>query len=180
MFTGFKNQQMFFERTTEFFESKVGLKMRNAKPFGGYGNLRVPRTAVQGEKLVVGEHAGFQDALVGFGMTYTLRSGILAARSLLEKLDYTALWRKELLPLLHTSIANRYVFNIAGNRGRRWALARHIAGGNARESLRRLYRPWWLSRAILPIALRRYRAPLKGKSCDHVNCNCVWCEHGVV
>ncbi len=179
MFTGFKNQRYFLERTVSFFERRVGMRMSNPEPFGGYGNLRLPRTAIQGGKLVIGEQAGFQDSLAGFGMTYALRSGILAARSLLEGLDYAQLWRQELLPLLHTSISNRYLFNLAGDRGRRWALSRHIAKNDAKKTLHRLYRPWWLSRAVLPLALRRYKAPLKDKSCDHVNCACVWCEHGM-
>ncbi len=126
-----------------------------------------------------GDEAGFQVSLAGFGITYALRSGILAAQSLLEGLDYTKLWRTELLPLLHTSVANRYVFNIAGKWGRRWAQSR-ISRSDAKKTLHRLYHPWWLSRAILPLALRRYRAPLKDKSCDHVNCRCVWCEHGLM
>ncbi len=179
MFTGFKNQNLFLKRTKEFFETHADLKMTNPQPFGGYGNLRIPRTAIQGGKLVIGEQAGFQDSLAGFGMTYALRSGILAARSLLEGLDYSELWRRELLPLLRTSVSNRYVFNLVGERGRRLALAR-VSKGDARQSLHRLYHPWWLSRAILPIARRRYRTPLRDPSCDHTNCTCVWCEHGLV
>ncbi len=179
MFTGFKNQRLFLQRTIKFFEAHAGLKMTNPRPFGGYGNMHLPRTAVQGGKLVIGEQAGFQDSLAGFGMTFALRSGILAARSVVDSLDYTKLWRTEILPLLHTSVANRYVFNLAGKWGRRWALSR-ISRSDARKTLHRLYHPWWLSRGVLPVALRRYRAPLKDKSCDHVNCRCVWCEHGLM
>ena len=57
--------------------------MRNPRPFGGYGNVRLPRTAMQGGHPVIGEHAGFQDALAGFGIRYAIRSGVLAARSIL-------------------------------------------------------------------------------------------------
>ncbi|PHS22300.1 MAG: hypothetical protein COA85_11900 [Robiginitomaculum sp.] len=178
MFTKFKQQSFFLENTITFFEAKADLKMKNPKPMGGYGNFRLPGTAVQGGKLVIGEHAGFQDSLAGFGMTYAIRSGILAARSLLENLDYTILWKKELLPLLQTSIANRYLFNLAGQWGRRIALSR-IAKGDARKALHTLYNPWWLSQLARPLAMYRYKTPLKDKSCDHHNCQCVWCEHGL-
>ena len=89
MFTGFKNQQRHVARTVAFFEDKVGLRMNTPRPFGGYGNFRLPRTAVQGGKPVVGEQAGFQDSLAGFGMVYAMRSGVLAARGLLEGRDYS-------------------------------------------------------------------------------------------
>jgi len=179
MFTHFKDQRQHVERTLDFFRKRVGLNMKNKKIFGGYGNFRFPRSGVQGGKLVIGEQAGFQDSLAGFGMSYALRSGILAARSLLEGRDYTALWRRSLAPLLRTSISNRFLFNIVGERGRAWALSRHIAKGDARRALGQLYRPWWLSRLVYPLARWRYRAPLRDKSCNHVNCACVWCEHGV-
>ncbi len=179
MFTGFKNHREHLSRTVAFFRRHAGLAMRNPRPFGGYGNFRMPRTAVQGGRPVIGEQAGFQDSLAGFGMTYALRSGILAARSIIEGVSYTKLWRHHLLPLLRTSIANRYIFNLLGDRGRAFAVASRIATADARDALYRLYHPWWLSRLIYPLARWRYRAPLRDPSCDHVHCGCVWCEHGL-
>lgn len=178
MFTGFKRQAEYVERTMAFFREKAGLEMHNPKPFGGFANFRLPRTAVQGGRPVVGEQAGFQDALAGFGMRYALRSGILAARSLLEGTDYTRLWRQELLPLLRTGVSNRFIFNSAGARGRRWAL-RGMSRSDTTTKLRRLYRPSLLTRLVFPLAVWRYRAPLGDPSCDHAACDCVWCRHGV-
>lgn len=178
MFTGFKRQAEYVERTLAFFREKAGLEMRNPKPFGGFANFRLPRTALQGGHPVVGEQAGFQDALAGFGMRYALRSGILAARSLIEGTDYTALWRQELLPLLRTGASNRFIFNSVGARGRRWAL-RGMSRSDTAAKLRRLYRPSVLTRLVYPLAVWRYRAPLGDPSCDHVACDCVWCRHGV-
>tara|TARA_R110000787_G_scaffold79284_3_gene173402 strand:+ start:1671 stop:2846 length:1176 start_codon:yes stop_codon:yes gene_type:complete len=178
MFTGFKRQAEYVERTVAFFREKAGLEMCDPKPFGGFANFRLPRTALQGGHPVVGEQAGFQDALAGFGMRYALRSGILAARSLLEGTDYTRLWRQELLPLLRTGVCNRFIFNSAGARGRRWAL-RGMSRSDTAAKLRRLYRPSTLTRLVYPLALWRYRAPLGDPSCDHVACDCIWCRHGV-
>ena len=177
MFTGFKRQAEHVERTVAFFRERAGLEMRNPKPFGGFANFRLPRTAVQGGHPVVGEQAGFQDALAGFGMRYALRSGILAARSLIEGTDYTRLWRQELLPLLRTGVCNRFIFNSVGARGRRWAL-RGMSRSDTAAKLRRLYRPSVLTRLVYPLAIWRYRAPLGDPSCDHVACDCIWCRHG--
>lgn len=178
MFTGFKRQAEYVERTTRFFRERAGLEMRNPRPFGGFANFRLPRSAVQGGHLVVGEQAGFQDALAGFGLRYALRSGILAARSLIDGDDYPALWRRELLPSLRAGIANRFIFNAVGDHGWRWIL-RRLSRSDTRDGLRRLYRPSALTRLVYPLAARRYRVPLRDPSCDHAGCGCVWCTHGL-
>jgi len=177
MFTGFKRQATHVERTVGFFREHAGLEMRDPKPFGGFANFHLPRSAVQGGHLIVGEQAGFQDALAGFGIRYALRSGILAARSLIEGTDYTALWRRELLPLLRTGTSNRFIFNMVGERGWRWAL-RGLSRSDSTSKLRRLYQPTILTRLLYPLAYLRYRGPLRDPSCDHVDCDCVWCQHG--
>ena len=178
MFTGFKQQVEHVERTVEFFRERTGLEMRDPKPFGGFANFRLPRTAVQGDHLVIGEQAGFQDALAGFGMRYALRSGILAARSLIDGIDYTTLWHRELLPLLRTGVSNRFIYNTIGEAGRRWAL-RGLSRSDTADKLRRLYRPSLLTRLVYPLAAWRYRAPLGDLSCAHAGCGCIWCTHGV-
>lgn len=178
MFTGFKQEAEYVARTVEAFRERVGLKMRNPRPFGGYANFRLSRTAVQGGHPVAGEQAGFQDALAGFGMRYALRSGLLAARSVVEGLDYRALWRNELLPFLRTSLTNRFLFSVTGEWGWRWMLAQRLSVADTRNALQRLYRPSWWKTALFPLGYWHDRARLRDKSCDHVNCVCVWCRCG--
>lgn len=179
MFRGFKRQAEYVERTVAMFRDRVGLDMLNPRPFGGYGNFRLPRTAIQGGHLVIGEQAGFQDALAGFGMRYAFRSGILAARSLVEGVDYRQLWRKELLPQLRASVANRFLSHTVGNRGWRWMLAHRLSGNDARAQIRRIYQPSLLTYFLFPLARWRYRAHLRDNSCDHIDCTCTWCQHGM-
>ena len=108
-------------------------------------------------------------------MRYALRSGLLAARSISEGGDYTGLWRRELLPLLRAGVVNRFVFNMAGERVRRLALWK-LSQRDAAAVLGRFYQPSLWSRLLFPVAALRYRAPLRDRSCDHANCDCVWCE----
>lgn len=175
MFTGFKEQAEHVRRTVAFFEEQAGLRMRNPKPFGGFANFRLPRSAVQGGHLVVGEQAGFQDALAGFGMRYAIRSGLLAARSILENIDYSELWQRELLPQLRASVVNRFLFNELGAYGQRMAIAR-LAHGDPGLTLRRFYASSAMSRLLFPLAQVLYRRHLRDPSCDHVDCDCVWCR----
>jgi flavin-dependent dehydrogenase len=184
MFTGFNQEVEYVARTVAMFKARVGLTMHSERRFGGYANFRLPRTAVQGKHLVIGEQAGFQDALAGFGMRYALRSGFLAARSIIEDVDYATLWRRELLPSLKVGVANRFIFATIGDHGSRFVLAHWLTGADARHRLKHLYSDSSWARFLFPIAHWRYRAPLRDRSCDHQQCSCVWCrcaaeEHAV-
>src|SRR3989475_10210579 len=95
--------------------------MQNPRRFGGAGGFDVPQTGGRGDLLFVGEAAGFQDALWGFGMRYAMLSGTLAARSLVSGRleDYDRLWEKRLGGLLRTGVVNRYMSGKLGARGDR-------------------------------------------------------------
>lgn len=168
MFSSFKRRAEYVERTAEFFRKQVGLEMRDPTLFGGFASLRPPGTAVLCGHPVIGEQAGFQDALAGFGIRYALRSGVLAARSLIEGIDYTRLWRKELLPLLRTGTSNRFILDIVGERGWRWIL-RGLSRSDAGTKLRQLYRPSVPTSLLFGLASWRYRALRHVRSSSQVD-----------
>lgn len=179
MFSGFKQEKLYVERTVSAFQKLVGLKMQNPRAHGGVGNFRLPSSAYSGRHPLAGEQAGFQDTLWGFGMRLAILSGTLAARSLLEGKNYDDSWHHELRPQLQASIVNRVLYDMLGNRGYRSLLLRRLEGKtDARHFLRILYAPSWWHRALLPWAQRRYQSSRKDSSCDHVDCACVWCRHG--
>ncbi|TAM15772.1 MAG: hypothetical protein EPN65_17470 [Pandoraea sp.] len=163
--------------TVDFFIARAGFVMRDAPSLGGYRNVRVARAALQGGRPVIGEQAGFQDALAGFGIRHAMRSGLLAARALLGGQDYRVLWRRELLPAIRAGVANRFVYSVLGDTGRGAVLAR-LDDVDAVAALRRLYRPTLLSSALFPLARLLLRRALRDRSCDHQGCRCVWCIHG--
>lgn len=179
MFTGFKDERLYVERTVAAFRRLLGLEMKNPRPHGGVGNFRLPESASAGAHPVAGEEAGFQDALWGFGMRLAIRSGVLAARSLLEGRDYDVLWRAAVAPYVQTSIVNRALYSVLGNRGYRWCLQRQ-SRGDARAFLYRQYRSAWSKRLLRPWAQRRYRSLRQDESCNHIDCECIWCRCGGV
>ncbi|MEY4491896.1 MAG: hypothetical protein RL085_307, partial [Actinomycetota bacterium] len=60
--------------------------------------------------LYVGEAAGLQDCLFGFGMRYAMLSGFLAARSLTEGEDYDCLCREAFGHRLTVGANNRRLY----------------------------------------------------------------------
>lgn len=176
MFSGFKQEKLYVQRTLSAFEKLVSLEMKNPTFHGGVGNFRIPTSAYSGLHPLVGEQAGFQDTLWGFGMRLAIHSGVLAAQSLLSGENYDALWQRELRPQMKTSIVNRALFELLGNRGYGWFLKHQLAKPDFRAALRRQYHPSLLKRLLDPWARRRYESRRKDVTCDHVDCHCIWCR----
>ena len=65
----------------------------------------------------MGEAAGLQDYLLAFGLRQAITSGYLAAKSILNNENYDNLIKKRFLSQLQTSISNRFLYGLAGNRG---------------------------------------------------------------
>ncbi len=62
------------------------------------------------DQYLVGEAAGFQDCLAGFGMTYAFKSGYYVAKSIIGSLDYDRLWKRDFLKQLRVSARNRALY----------------------------------------------------------------------
>lgn len=178
MFSGFKQEKLYVQRTVEAFQRLVDLEMKNPRPHGGSGNFHIPSSAYRGPHPQVGEQAGFQDTLWGFGMRLAISSGVLAAQSLLSGDNYDRLWQRELKPQMDTSVVNRVLYGLLGNGGYGWFLRWIASRPDPRRELRRQYQLAWPKRLLSPWARRRYQSRRKDASCDHVDCSCVWCRHG--
>ena len=90
-------------------------------------------------------------------MRYAIVSGYLAAESLADGSDYDMLWKKELKPMIATSIVNRYLFQRLGAVGYR-LLTRRAASGDPCAFLQKQYNPSFLKNLLLPLAKRVTKA----------------------
>jgi flavin-dependent dehydrogenase len=151
-----------FERAKRFFAERSGLDIRDEKRFGSFGDFFISGTRADSGRLHVGESAGFQDFLWGFGLRYAMVSGGLAASSIIGGADYDALWKRQFKPMLETSLVNRYLFEKLGNAGYRY-LTRRFAGGDPCGYLRRHYNGPFFKRLLLPVAKRGCRKRLTGR-----------------
>lgn len=177
LYRDFKKADAYLEKTLAFFTGRMDLDMENTKKFGGYGNFFLRDSQMRNEKLYVGEAAGFQDCLWGFGMRYAMLSGYAAARSIMDGEDYDTLWQRELRPGLESSLVNRYLFERIGHAGYR-LLTRCFGRGDPAKTLKRLYRPSLLKRLLLPLASAAYESSVRDLSCSREDCRCVWCRCG--
>lgn len=177
MFRDFSAHAKHLQRAVEHFQETASLEMVEPKPFGGYGMLsRLTRVEREG-RVFVGERAGLQDALAGFGLRYALISGALAARSLLGGESYDALLRRRLQKIHRASIVNRMVYQATGNEAHAFMLDR-LSKGAARAGLRRLYGGSLLHAALFPVAAMRFASRLHHPACRHIDCDCPWCRMG--
>jgi len=176
MFSGFKQEKVYVQRAVEAFQRLVGLEMENAQAHGGSGNFHIPVSAYSGLHPVVGEQAGFQDTLWGFGMRLAISSGVLAAQSLLHGENYDRLWQRQLKPYMETSVVNRALYGLLGNGGYAWFLRWITSHAKPRKALGRHYQSAWYKQFLQPWARRRYRSQRNDSSCNHIHCDCVWCR----
>lgn len=175
LYRNYRKSEEYFKEMVHFFTTKMNTDVRNEKKFGGFGNFFLRDTQVRHGKLYVGESAGFQDCLWGFGMRYSIMSGCLAARSFIEKSSYDSLWKKELAPILETSLINRFLFEKFGHVGYRF-LAKKFSNGDPNEFLMRHYNRSRIKHLLLPLARKNFVNRVKDESCNHTNCTCVWCR----
>lgn len=175
LFDRFHQEKRFLERSVAFFEARVGIKASNAKFFGGAGNFLSQSSGPRGAVLEAGEAAGFQDALWGFGLRYAVLSGALAARALLEGLDYELLWKSRLGGAMRSSLVNRFLLERSGDRGCSHVL-RRVSGADPRRYLRRLYAPSVWKSLLKPLADRQLFAASRPGVCTAADCDCVWCR----
>ena len=86
------------------------------KRVGGKGDFTINKNYFQDGRYYVGESGGLQDFMWGFGMRMAVWSGHLAAQDILGNCDYEAEVRKQLMPYVKTSVANRFLMNRVGDR----------------------------------------------------------------
>jgi flavin-dependent dehydrogenase len=154
-----------FESTLRVLRKRRKLRIRNPRSFGGYGAFALNKSNSHNGKLFVGEAAGFQDFLLGFGMKHAFISGWLAAKSLIEGVDFEREWKRLLAGKMKASVSNRLLLELFGMRGYNYLVSQAANSKEPREWLRRFYACGFGKRLLFPFAglkLWRLRKGRKG------------------
>ena len=155
IYRDFNREKECFAATERLFRGMADMDIREPHRFTSYGNFFIRNSQVHENSLYVGESAGFQDGLWGFGLRYAIISGYLAAQSIVTGADYDALWQDQLKPMLETSLVNRFLLEKWGHAGYRY-LTRKLARGNPCDYLRRHYNRSFCKTLLLPLARLDY------------------------
>jgi len=94
----------------EKMEKLLNIKIKEPRLFRARGNFALNGPVKKGKTFYIGEAAGFQDVLAGFGMILAIDSGYLAACAIIKGKDYLKLYEKEISPRLKASYVNRNLY----------------------------------------------------------------------
>ena len=112
LFENFSDLNKYFDRTINSFLGKYDLKMEDPNKFAGYGSFS-NKISKNKNKIFVGETAGIQDLLWGFGIRNAVKSGYLAAKCIVDGndcKDYYKSTEKYFKSKLNAGIVNRFLW----------------------------------------------------------------------
>lgn len=157
LFDRFDQASQCFEETTRIFKDLVGLEVRDAKTVGGIGGFSLRNVFQSNGRLYVGEAAGIQDFLWGFGIRDAIASGFLAAQSILEGRSYEEMARAYFSRKLRASLVNRYLWERFMARGYFYIMDRVKNVEYGLNFLSRMHKFNLLQRLLYPFALTAMR-----------------------
>jgi flavin-dependent dehydrogenase len=132
-----------------------GLKdIYDVKPFGGGGHFSNSCAFSNNGRIYVGEAAGLQDLLWGFGMRTAVVSGYLAAKAIIEGEDYSVLAKEHFEDYLRNGIVNRYLFSMMGNRVYPYFLKVLSSANKPEAVLKEVYTYRFYKKCLYPITKR--------------------------
>ena len=111
-----ENANTYLEKTIEVVKELYPIEMSEEKKFGTYGSFDTNNRYVAKDKFFIGEAAGLQDFLFGFGLRYAMLSGYLVAKSIDEKLDYKMLAENSFSNTIKASLVNRFLYEKLDNK----------------------------------------------------------------
>ncbi|MGZ7135837.1 MAG: NAD(P)/FAD-dependent oxidoreductase [Methanobacterium sp.] len=113
LFDNFSSIHTNLAKTKEIFSNMYSFEIQKLKKFGGVGCFTPKNQYTKGKILFVGEVAGLQDLLWGYGMRYALTSGFLAAQSIINGDDYDQMIKTRFKNKLNAGVVNRYLWEKA-------------------------------------------------------------------
>ncbi len=157
LFSDFRSIHRRFERARELLIERRGITVRDPRQVGGLGHVRARAAWLSGGSRRVGEAAGLQDFLWGFGIRLAVRSGALAARSLVDGVDYAAAADAAFAGRLRIGVANRWLWERSAGHG--YAIVRRaLRTAGPIRLLRWMHHEHWWHRLLAPLGAHSLRA----------------------
>ena len=149
------------ERAVAAFQQHTALTIHAPRKSGGSGG-DLGAFWHGGREFVIGEAAGLQDFLWGFGIRHALTAGHLAAQAVLTGEDWQTLADRHLRPLVRASLVNRWLYDHVPNKGYELLVRRFARDPDLNALVSRWYHPRRLHRWLWPLAARAARRQVAG------------------
>ena len=148
-----KGTNRFLNETIAWYQEHYpDIDMEPIKRVGGKGDFTINKRYFQDDRYYVGESGGLQDFMWGFGMRMAVWSGYLAAQDILGKCNYEKEVRKQLMPYVRTSVANRFLMNRVGDKTFKFMCKSWMKDQHKRQDglvwIGKLFRPKFYKTAI--------------------------------
>lgn len=158
---GWQRANQLVERAAAVFDQHTDMAMRERRKSGGSGG-DLAAFWNGANDFVIGEAAGFQDFLWGFGIRHALNSGYLAAQSIINGDNWQAVAEAQIRPLVRASLVNRWMYDRMPNRFYAWLIRRFAADSDLNATVSRWYNPRAIHRLLWPFAERHFRRRAAG------------------
>lgn len=146
-----------FRKTEKLFPKIKKFDIREPRKFSGVASYFVKSRFRKNKKLFVGEAAGLQDALWGFGMRYAFTSGFMAARSIIENTDYEKAAEEYFSPKLKSAMVNRYLWERTNGANYASLINRIKNTSDPLSTLYSMHNYNFLQKLIYPFALSHFK-----------------------
>jgi flavin-dependent dehydrogenase len=157
IFDAFTQIDECFEATRRRLTALREFDIQRPRTFGGVEGFSPRPRWRQGRALVVGEAAGVQDLLWGFGIRSALRSGWLAATSILTGRDYATAAEEALTPMMRATTVARALWELGRVGNFEWTVRLLRSRRDPPAFVRGMYTWTRVHRLAYPIAERFLR-----------------------
>lgn len=154
LFDRFQTVNECLEKAKSIIGTLVDLDIQAPRFVGGLGSIALEKEFMQGKNLVVGEAAGIQDFLWGFGIRTAMQSGFLAAQSILQQKSYPEMAQKAFMPRIKSGIVTRFLYDKAGSWPSGYKIMGQLAGNRPDPGrfFRNAYKMTVIHQLIYPFA----------------------------
>lgn len=113
LFDKFERLDTCYETSKQMLCAAFPFDMQNPKPVAGIGCFSTQNIFQKGKSLYVGEAAGLQDLMWGFGIRTAILSGYTAANCIINNQDYAQTAQALFVPKQKATLASRFVWELA-------------------------------------------------------------------
>jgi hypothetical protein len=152
LFDRFREARRCLVEAERLIKRVVPFTIEDAEPTGGHGAFVVPGRFVDAGVARVGEAAGLQDALWGFGIRNSVACGVLAARARLANQDWGTEATRRFGREAEASVVNRLFWEYSANPAFSFFVSRLQRKTDPRSLLAASYRGSWVHRLLFPLA----------------------------